>query len=112
MMLLRNFGGGSFSLFLADRFIVISSCSSCISRRYHGHGHHGHHRRTSSRFKWPHQGFMPSRTPYQMFPPISTSDEAKGFVGYLTKNERLLLLSQLQQFKEEKDVDGSYLGLV
>jgi len=52
---------------------------------------------------------MPSQTPYQMFPAISSPDEAKGFVKYLTKSERLLLLSQLQKFQEEKDLDGVYL---
>jgi len=108
-MLLRYFGCRSFSLFLADQFAipVVNSSSSCVFRRYHGH-----HRRTSSRFKWPHQGFMPSRTPYQMFPAISTPDEANGLVNYLTKNERLLLLTALQEFKEEKDFDGSYHGLL
>ena len=49
---------------------------------------------------------MPSTTPYQLFPAITTPDEAKGLVSYLTKNERLLLLSQLQNFKEEDGVDG------
>jgi len=42
-----------------------------------------------------------------MFPAISTPDEAEGLVSYLTKNERLLLLSELQKFREEED--GLYL---
>ena len=105
MMLLRRFGGVvSFSVFFADRFIVVNSSSTCIFRR-----HYGHHRRTSSRFKWPHEGYMPSRTPYQMFPAISTADEAKGFVSYLTKNERSLLLSQLQEFQDDRGFDDLYL---
>jgi len=97
-----------FSSFSFDRIIVINYSSLCIFRRYHGH----HHKRTSSRFKWPHQGFMPSRTPYQMFPAISTADEAAGFVSYLTKNERFLLLSQLQKFPTEQDFDGLYFALL
>jgi len=103
MMLSRSrcFGDLSVSLIFADRFFVASSSSTCELRR-----HYGHQRRTSSRFKWPHQAFMPSRTPYHLFPAISSSEEAKGFVSYLTKNERLLLLSELQQFREEKVLDG------
>ena len=95
------------SLLFVDRFVVINLSSTSLLCR-----HNGHHRRTSSRFKWPQKGFMPSRTPYQMFPAISTSDEAKGFVSYLTKNERLLLLSQLQKFPQEKDFDGLLVGIV
>ena len=95
------------SLLFVDRFVVVNLSSTSLLCR-----HNGHHRRTSSRFKWPQKGFMPSRTPYQMFPAISTSDEAKGFVSYLTKNERLLLLSQLQKFPEEKDFDGLLVGIV
>ena len=95
------------SLLFADRFAVVTLSSTCVLCR-----HNAHHRRTSSRFKWPQKGFMPSRTPYQMFPAISTSDEAKGFVSYLTKNERLLLLSQLQKFPEEQDFDGLFAGIV
>ena len=49
---------------------------------------------------------MPSTTPYQMFPAITTPDDAKGLVSYLTQKERLLLLSQLQNFREEEDFDG------
>ena len=41
-----------------------------------------------------------------MFPAITTPDEAKGLVSYLTRNERLLLLSQLQNFREEDDFNG------
>jgi len=107
-MLLRCFGGRLVSIFLAERCIVVNSSLPFILRSYHGHHHH-HHRKPSSRFKWPHEGFMPSRTPYQMFPAISTPDEAEGLVSYLTKNERLLLLSELQKFREEEDVDGLYL---
>jgi len=98
MLSLRCFGCNVFSV---DRFIVVNTGLSYIFHR-----HYGHRRRTSSRFKWPHQGFMPSSTPYQMFPAITTPDEAKGLVSYLTRNERLLLLSQLQNFREEDDFNG------
>jgi len=47
-----------------------------------------------------------------MFPAISTADEAAGFVSYLTKNERFLLLSQLQKFPTEQDFDGLYFVLL
>jgi len=89
-----------------DRCIVVNSTLSCTFHR-----DYGHQRRTSSRFKWPLLGYMPSRTPYQMFPAISTPAEAKEFVSYRTKNERLLILSELQKFQEEKCVDGLYSGL-
>lgn len=105
-MLLRCFGGASFSLFFADRCIVANSSFSCIFRR-----HHGHYRKTSSRFKWPYQGYMPSRTPYQLFPAISTPDDAKEFVSYLTKKEKLLLLPELQKLQKEKDFDGLWTVL-
>jgi len=101
MLLLRCFGCSVISFVSVDRYLVVNSSLSCIFRR-----HYGHRRRTSSRFKWPHQGFMPSTTPYQMFPAITTPDDAKGLVSYLTQKERLLLLSQLQNFREEEDFDG------
>jgi len=41
-----------------------------------------------------------------MFPAISTAEEAKGLVSYLTKNERQLLLCELQQFRDEDDFVG------
>ena len=41
-----------------------------------------------------------------MFPAISTPDEAQGLVSYLTKDERVLLLTQLHKFREETDVSG------
>jgi len=56
---------------------------------------------------------MPSRTPYQLFPAITTVDEAKGLVNYLTKNERQLLLCELQQFRDEdEDFNGLGFGLL
>jgi len=101
MLLLSCVRFGVFSPFSVDRLVVVNSSLSHSFRR-----HYGHRRKTSSRFKWPREGFMPSTTPYQLFPAITTPDEAKGLVSYLTKNERLLLLSQLQNFKEEDGVDG------
>lgn len=101
MLSLRCIGRSVFSLFSVDRCIVVNSSLLCIFRR-----HYGHRRRTSSRFKWPREGFMPSTTPYQMFPAITTHDDAKCLVSYLTENERSLLLSQLQNFKQEDAFDG------
>jgi len=47
-----------------------------------------------------------------MFPAISTPDEAEEVVSHLTKGERLLLRTQLEKLKDEKDVQGSYFGIL
>ena len=58
------------------------------------------------RFKWPRDNYMPSSSPYHMFPMISTIDDAKIVVDHMDSLSRKLLLQQLQIPGEEQSSEG------
>jgi hypothetical protein len=54
------------------------------------------------RFKWPQHGYMPSTAPFQLYPLLTSAEEARNIVAHMDDNERSLLSEELRKFEERK----------
>ena len=103
----RYFGKCTASLgsFAVYRQLTLGKGDICVQNRY---CHHGAIEQSSSldrvRFQWPRDNYMPSTSPYHMFPRISTPEDAKCVVSNMDNVTRKLILQELHLSEEEGEM--------